>query len=84
MKIVLLLRKFENGSFQPKIEEGKKYEGRTEDMVLKPKSTFRSLGDFYIDLDPTPRNADQGKRLEHRLIFQFFRCFNVQSGLENH
>ena len=45
MKIILLLRKFENGSFQPKTEEGKKYEEKTEDMVLKPKSTFRSLGE---------------------------------------
>ena len=53
MKIVLLLRKFENGSFQPKIEEGKKYEERTEDVIFKPKSTFRSLGGFLYSEERT-------------------------------
>lgn len=34
---------------------------RTWFSSLNPHSDH--LGDFCIDLDPTPRNADQGKRL---------------------
>lgn len=52
---------------------------RTWFSSLNPHSDH--LGDFYIDLDPTPRNADQGKRLSIDLFFNSSDAFNVQSGL---
>lgn len=46
---------------------------------LNPHSDH--LGNFYIDLDPTPRNTDQGEGLSIDLFLNSSDVSNVQSGL---
>lgn len=49
-----LLKEVQRWYTKPKIEEGKK----SKDIVLKPKSTFKPLGEFlYWYLDSTPKNT---------------------------